>query len=209
MSCSEVEGLGGSGGWFEGDPCGRGLRAGGGGCAWRVRSPSWCRGSRTRGQRTGFGGRIAGASARTSMHLQHRPRLNLISRRMVVGVGRSPAGMDRCVWVNGTLASCASGSSRRCPGQRSLSYGHRAWLRWVRSWFGYQRHRMGRPAVSPSRGRVATACLLRSGPRPISADTPLMGRPPLTTERGTRVVVDQGTAHRLTNMLASGLHFAI
>ena len=27
--------------------------------------------------------------------------------------------------------------------------------------------------------------------------------------RGTRVVVDQGTAHRLTNMLASGLHFAI
>ena len=58
------------------------------------------------------------------MHLQHRPRLNLISRRMVVGVGRSPAGMDRCVWVNRTLASCASGSSRRCPGQRS-SYGHR------------------------------------------------------------------------------------
>ena len=55
------------------------------------------------------------------MHLQHRPRLNLISRRMVVGVGRSPAGMDRCVWVNGTLASCASGSSRRCPGQRSLT----------------------------------------------------------------------------------------
>jgi hypothetical protein len=122
MSCSEVEGLGGSGGGFEGDPCGRGLRAGGGGCAWRVRSPSWCRGSRTRDQRTGFGGRIAGASARTSMHLQHRPRLNLISRRMVVGVGRSPAGMDRCVWVNRTLASCASGGSRRCPGQRS-AYG--------------------------------------------------------------------------------------
>ena len=128
MSCSEVEGLGGSGGWFEGDPCGRGLRAGGGGCAWRVRSPSWCRGSRTRGQRTGFGGRIAGASARTSMHLQHRPRLNLISRRMVVGVGRSPAGMDRCVWVNGTLASCASGSSRRCPGQRSPLCPRRALL---------------------------------------------------------------------------------
>ena len=127
MSCSEVEGLGGSGGGFEGDPCGRGLRAGGGGCAWRVRSPSWCRGSRTRGQRTGFGGRIAGASARTSMHLQHRPRLNLISRRMVVGVGRSPAGMDRCVWVNRTLASCASGSSRRCPGQPSSTGDRYVW----------------------------------------------------------------------------------
>jgi hypothetical protein len=40
----------------------------------------------------------------------------------------------------------------------------------------------GTPAVSPSRGRLATACPLRSGPRPISADTPLMQRPPLTTD---------------------------
>src|SRR5665647_1020643 len=62
----------------------------------------------------------------------------------------------------------------------------------------------GTPAVSPSRGRVATACPLRSGPRPISADTPLMPRPPLTTERGTCVAVDQGTEHRLTNVLARG-----
>jgi hypothetical protein len=39
---------------------------------------------------------------------------------------------------------------------------------------------LGRLAVSRSRGRVATACPLRSGPGPISADTPLKRRPPLT-----------------------------
>jgi len=159
MSCSEVEGLGGSGGWFEGDPCGRGLRAGGGGCAWRVRSPSWCRGSRTRGQRTGFGGRIAGASARTSMHLQHRPRLNLISRRMVVGVGRSPAGMDRCVWVNRTLASCASGSSRRCPGQPSSTGDRYVWPSVVEA-VGRASHGVPGPLTAHSEG-VKVAAQIR------------------------------------------------
>src|ERR1019366_320474 len=78
------------------------------------------------------------------------------------------------------------------------------WLRCVRSWFGYRRHRMGRLAISPSRGRVATACPLGSGPRPISADTPLMPRPPFSTERGTCVAVDQGTEHRLTKVLPRG-----
>jgi len=103
-------------------------------------------------------------------------------RAMATGLSRVPATARKSTRRAPSHLTRLVPITLKCPSaSRRSSYGHRAWLRWVRSCFGYQRYRMGRPAVSPSRGRVATACPLRSGPWPISADTPLMGRPPLTT----------------------------